>query len=100
MENLIFSTIGIEALKGELIEALRKEVQDCLAKSQSPNEQLEYITRKEAALILGISLPTLGKFTKEGIVPAYRISSRIRYKKSEVHESMNKIVAFKGKRGI
>ncbi len=96
---MIFSSIPIETLKGELIDALRKEVQECLTKSPAPEEQSEYITRKEAATILGISLPTLGKFTSEGIVPAYRISSRIRYRKSEVHESLHRIKTFKVKKG-
>lgn len=93
MENLIFSSIPIETLKGELIEALRKEVQDCLSKQEPSKEQ--YITRNAAAQILGVSLPTLGKWTKEGLLVAYRISSRIRYKRQEVVDSLNKIKTYK-----
>lgn len=88
---MIFSSIPIETLKGELINAIRKEVQECLSNSQATKDPFEYITRKETALFLGISLPTLSKFTKEGLIPAYRISSRIRYKRHEVENSLNRI---------
>jgi len=43
-----------------------------------------FITRKEAIKILGITLPTLRAWTVAGMIPSYRISSRVRYKRSEV----------------
>lgn len=54
-------------------------------------EPLEYITRKETAQILGVSLVTLNEWTKTGTIQGYRISSRVRYKKSEVLNSLTKV---------
>lgn len=48
----------------------------------------EYITRKETAKILGISLVTLTDYVKNGLVPSYKIGSRVRFKRDEVFASM------------
>ncbi len=96
MENLLLSSISIESLKAELTDTIRKEINSCLADLQPKQPDTDFITRKEAAVILGVSLPTLAKWTLNGIIPAYRISSRIRYKKSEVEESLLKIRSLKG----
>lgn len=37
----------------------------------------EYVTRKQAAEILGVSLPTLDKMVDRGEVPVVRLSERI-----------------------
>lgn len=42
------------------------------------------LTREEAAKMLSISLVTLWKYTKDDIIPAYRIGTKVRYKKSEI----------------
>ncbi|MCB0471750.1 MAG: helix-turn-helix domain-containing protein [Ignavibacteriae bacterium] len=91
MEGLIITSITADSLK-EVITAV---VEDCVTKALSESRgaaiQSDLITRREAAELLGISLPTLGKWTKEGLVPAHRISSRVRYKRSEVIESLKAI---------
>ena len=56
-----------------------------------PPEEPEYITRKETGQILGVSLVTLNEWSKTGIVQGYRIGSRVRYKKTEVLNSLTKM---------
>jgi len=48
--------------------------------SEHPNEIL--LSRQQVAKMLGISLMTLYTWTKKGILPAYRIGNKIKYKKS------------------
>jgi len=63
-----------------------------MEQSQKTNQRDELLTRKDAAKVLGISLNTLGKFTKTGKIPAYRIGAKaVRYKMNEVFQSLNKI---------
>ena len=50
---------------------------------------------KETAQKLGISLPTLHDWTKRGIIPAYRINTRVRYLKEDIEASFNKIQSIK-----
>lgn len=52
---------------------------------ESKTEEV-YLTREQAATIIGISLPTLDKYTKEGILQKYSLgnSEVQRYKLSEI----------------
>ncbi|MFS4484221.1 helix-turn-helix domain-containing protein [Hyunsoonleella sp. 2307UL5-6] len=52
------------------------------------------LTREETAKLLSISLPTLWKYTKDDVIPAYRIGSKVRYKKSEILLALKKMNQF------
>lgn len=79
----------------ELLEGLRKvlqcELQSFVNKSGHEDEDDDLLTRKDAAALLKVSLPTLHDWVKSGIIPAYRIGSNIRFKKSELIKSLIKI---------
>ena len=80
-------SINIPLTEFESIQ--KKWIAEVLQENQSPpKEEEELITRKETAQLLGISLPTLNEYSKDGIIPAYRIGSRVRYKKNEVLEAL------------
>jgi len=49
----------------------------------SKNDEI-LLTREQTAKMLSVSLVTLWKYTKDDIIPAYRIGTKVRYKKSEV----------------
>jgi excisionase family DNA binding protein len=90
MENLILCPISIGDLRAVISETVSNEVTKLFNQNRQP-EQLEYITRKETAKILGVSLVTLNEWQKSGRVPAYRIATRIRYKRAEVLNCLTQI---------
>lgn len=94
MENLILSPISIGELRTVISETVSMEV-NRLFNLNKPTEQAEYITRKETAKILGVSLVTLNEWQKTGRVPAYRINTRVRYKKDEVLNCLTLILTHK-----
>jgi excisionase family DNA binding protein len=47
-------------------------------------ETFSYLTRKEVAKMLRITLPTLHEWTKMGWLPSYRIGTRVLYKSNEI----------------
>lgn len=51
------------------------------------------LNRKEVASMLNISLPTVHSWLRSGILKAYRIGNRIRFKEQEVLEALNEINA-------
>ncbi len=53
----------------------------------------ELLTRKQAAALLKVSLPTLNELTKNGKVPGHRVpgTNRLRYKASEVNNALTEI---------
>lgn len=65
--------------------------------NEPPNDLL---TRKEAAKLLGVSLPTLNEWSKSGIITGYRISTRVRYKRSELETSLNQMQTSKLKKSL
>ncbi len=48
------------------------------------------LTRKEAANLLRVTLPTLHHWSKTGIIQAYYLGGRIYYKESELISSLQK----------
>ena len=51
----------------------------------------KYLTRKETAEKLNVSLPTLGEYTKRNLIKGYRFGVRVLYKQSEVETSLTKM---------
>lgn len=90
MQNVILSTIPYPELQTFISDTVQTAVQTATAHLQ-PKEQTEFLTRRETAHLLGISLVTLNEWTKEGKVKGYRVGSRVRYKRHEVEQSLQTI---------
>jgi excisionase family DNA binding protein len=79
----------------EFITKIIDEFKYAVKKQHKTSECEEVLlTRVEAAKMLSISLPTLWKFTKDDVIPAYRIGTRVRYKKTDILESLKKMNKF------
>jgi len=77
----------IEVSLDELVEktALRVvEKLKCVLPEEDKSE--EYLTCKQVADLLKISLPTLNKHSKQGLIPSSRVGRCIRYKKSDIEQ--------------
>lgn len=93
MTQTILTQIPLEELMTAIQGAVKTEIEKLnLSKPETPTE---YITRKDTAGILGISLPTLNDWSKRGVIPSYRIASRVRYKRAEVMNSLTKVHSLK-----
>ena len=80
----------ITITKQDLVEIIN----NCLNKQLENfkvEKPIELLTRKETAKILKCSLVSLNEWTNNGLIPSYVISTRIRYKYSEVIECLNKV---------
>jgi excisionase family DNA binding protein len=80
----------LQAIQIALGEVVKQEIQKHF-QQQDALKETELLTRKQAAKLLGISLPTLLEWTKSGTITGYRIASRIRYKKDELENSLSQI---------
>ena len=65
-----------EAILRNQLKELMKEI----SKSSTP----KYLTRNQVAEMLSISLTTLWRYTKKGIVSSYQIGNRVLYDQKEV----------------
>lgn len=78
--------------KNEILNGVKDFLTGFANAMQTTNND-KLLTREETAKMLSISLVTLWEWTRKDIIPAYRIGSKVRYKKSEVLnalEQMNK----------
>lgn len=67
--------------------------------SATAKKEPKYYTRKETADLLHITLPTLARLTKDGLITSKRVGSRILYEADAIDEAVKKQVIFKYRRG-
>ena len=81
-------TLPIEKLTEAILEFIKPHlVREVVEVKQND----DYLTRKEAATELNITLPTLGQYTKKGLLTSYKIGARVLYKKSEIKSAPLKV---------
>lgn len=90
---LQIENISKDEFKKELFEEIQIIIERLNSKF-SINQSDALLTREETAEILSISLVTLWKWTKDGLLPSYRIGKKIRYKKSEIILSLKQANKF------
>lgn len=95
MSQVILSQIPIEDLQGMIEGAVQRTMDQWLNKESQQTKGDELVTRQEAANLLGISLPTLHHYSKHGVIPTYRIGSRVRFKKTELMDCLKKVQTLK-----
>lgn len=81
--TIILHGLTIDQLLSKIDSLIEKRVSEKLDQLTPPKSN-RFLTRKETALILQISLPTLNIWTKQEIIPSYRIQSKIYYKSDEI----------------
>jgi excisionase family DNA binding protein len=94
LSNIIFTQVPIEDLQGMIEGAVQRTIDQWLNKEEKSKGE-ELVTRQEAANLLGISLPTLHHYSKHGVIPAYRIGSRVRFKRGELLDCLKKVQTMK-----
>lgn len=64
-----------------------------LSKQFQPKEPEEYLSKKETSSLLKVTLSTLDRWTKEGLLIAYGMGNRVYFKRSEIEATLeqNKI---------
>ena len=94
-QNIISVSFNVKELEGFLEFHINKAISraiEAFEKQHATDKQHEdWITRKEAASILRVSLPTIIEWSKAGTIPCYRIGSLVRYKRSEIDGALKQM---------
>lgn len=84
----------------EFLGHISKMMDDKLANLGKPeNSQPEYLSRKEVAKLLDISLPTLNQWTKDGLLPFTKKGNRVYYNREDITLAMATSATHKYKKG-
>jgi excisionase family DNA binding protein len=78
-------------LNGITLDELVDTLVPKLRQSNSTSTLETLLSKKDVVELLGITLNTLDKYTKNGTIPAYGIGSRVMFKRSEVLSSLIRI---------
>ena len=96
VQQVILTQLSIEQLQNVINNA----VQTGLAQFKPTQpEQTNLLTRKQVCEILNITAPTLHEWTKNGTVTAYKVGTRVRYKQTEVLNTLQRVQRTKN-RGV
>lgn len=102
MDNVVLTSIPLHELESKFAQIVEDKIKNLFAENnrKEENSRERFAMREEVAERLRISLPTLGKLTKDGILKAYRIpnSRRVSYKWDEVESVLEEINSTKYKR--
>jgi excisionase family DNA binding protein len=79
--------VNPQEFKESIISDIRAEFVK-LSENFQPVLPPEYLTRREVAKILKISLVTLTDWNNKGILKPYRLGNLIRYKQSELDQAL------------
>ncbi|ULB33915.1 helix-turn-helix transcriptional regulator [Proteiniphilum propionicum] len=87
-----------ETIKGIVAEEVKNAltaISETIPKDTTP----EYLSRKETAEMLGVSLPTLHSYVKKGYLTAHRVGEKtIRFRKEDVANALNAVQPMKYRR--
>lgn len=79
------------------IDIIVDEVSERLLSVMMPKEP-KYYSRKETAQLLHVTLPTLARLTKDGLITAKKVGSRILYEADAIEAAVAENRVFKYKR--
>lgn len=71
-------------------ESVREEINNI--KPPKPKSETKYLTRKETARRLKVSLVTLTDWVNRGKLKAYKIGGRVLFRENEVEEALAQII--------
>jgi excisionase family DNA binding protein len=96
MQNVILTPLTIEQLQSFINDAVKSGIEQTQP-TQSTTPKL--LTRKQVCDLLSITPPTLHEWTRNGTISAYKVGTRVRYKESEVIQTLQRIQLTKIKKG-
>jgi excisionase family DNA binding protein len=101
METQSIVVVPLSELNVILAETIKKIFSNCILERPqitTLQKETDYVTRKEAAKILSVSLVTLSKYTKQGKLTEYRLGHTLRYKRHEIESALENTCNAKHKR--
>lgn len=89
MEYIILQGIKLEDFLYKVEKTIEQKVNEKIESLQS-KPAVTYMTRKEAAKFLGVSLVTLYIWCKSGLLTSYRIGKMVRFRSDEIEAAFTK----------
>ena len=100
MEKFYQKNALMEPIIDQLLDSLAVKVAERVVSALSGPKEREprYYSRRETARILKMTLPTLARLTKDGLITAKKVGNRILYEAEAIDAAVKENKVFKYKR--
>ena len=88
-EKIIVTNYDRDEIILMIKEAFREELKEVVEDQNRKSDWDQLLTRKEAAEMLKVSMVTVSKYQREGILPYARIGRHIYIKKGDIMEAID-----------
>ncbi|MCC4214096.1 helix-turn-helix domain-containing protein [Leeuwenhoekiella parthenopeia] len=89
MKTVMIENTSTEELINELENLIQVAIKSIQKKEN--NSTAKILTRKETSELLKVSLVTLHKWNKLGVLPSYSVGNRVYYKWLDVENAMKRV---------
>ena len=76
-----------EEFKKEILDGVKTQITE-LAERINSDSSDEWISRKQAAEMLDVSLVTIASWCNKGILHPYKIGNRVRFRKKDIEKTL------------
>ncbi|MEQ8553414.1 MAG: helix-turn-helix domain-containing protein [Cyclobacteriaceae bacterium] len=87
--EILLKGITLDHLNSTLLDGMEERIKELVERPEK--KEVKYLTRKEVAELLSISLPTLHDWCKRKILNPYRVGNRVYFKIDEIDQSLKQI---------
>ncbi|SHI77494.1 DNA binding domain-containing protein, excisionase family [Mesonia phycicola] len=77
--------VSPEEFKNDILDGVKKQL-EFFSKNFKPKEPNIWISRQDAAELLGVSLVTIHDWCKKDILQKFKIGNRVRFKRSDIEQ--------------
>jgi excisionase family DNA binding protein len=88
MNTSIFTSLSSEDLKEIIKACIKEELSVYFENVKTERPGYDMLSMKEVSKMLGVSKPTIIKWTKQGLLYGQRIGRRVYYKRDVVEKSL------------
>ena len=89
VQETVLISLPLSQLETLIDNCVSKAIrQNSIELKEERENSTKYLTRKETANKLHLSLTTLDSYVKNGIIPCHKIGHRVLFKLDEVNESL------------
>lgn len=88
VQETILISLPLNQLESIIDNAIGKAIKEYSSHFQKGEEQPTYLTRRQTADKLHLSLGTLDQYVKCGLIISYKIGHRVLFKSDEINDSL------------
>ncbi len=88
VQETILISLPLNQLESLIDNCVSKAIRNHSTQLQKVEDKPDFLTRKQTAEKLHLSLGTLDQYVKSGLISSYKIGHRVLFKSNEINESL------------